>query len=95
MKAWTISCNGKTCQPLLISAEEQHDAPKLKLTLNDTHFSVEFANRPDYFASRHGTIAEVTVISANRSKRYKGTAVNRATSNKLNNQTANGNTSNQ
>jgi hypothetical protein len=76
MRTWLISYNDKTCEPVLISAHEQQNTPTLNLSYNDIPFSVEFDNRSDYFASRGGTIAEVTVISASRKTRYKGTAVN-------------------
>lgn len=75
MRTWLISYNGKTCQPVLISSHEQQDTPTIKLAYNDVPFSVEFQNRSDYFASRHGSIADVIIASAGRKKLYRGTAV--------------------
>jgi|GEM_PF-4643835 len=79
MLTWLISYDGKSCQPVLISAHEQQDTPTLKLTYNDVPFSVEFKNRSDYFASRHGTEAQVIIVSAGRKKLTRGTAVNQLT----------------
>jgi hypothetical protein len=81
MRTWLISYDGKTCQPILITAHEQQDTPTLKLSYNDIPFSVEFQNRSDYFASRHGSIAEVIIVSAGRKKLIKGTAANELTPN--------------
>jgi len=75
MRTWLISYGDKSCQPVLISADEQQDRPTIKVSYNDIPFSVEFQNRSDYFASRHGSIAEVIIASANRGKLTKGTAV--------------------
>ena len=76
MRTWQISYNDNSCEPLLISAHEQQDTPTLKLSYNDKSFSVEFQNRSDYFASRHGTEAEVIIVSAGRKKLIRGIAVN-------------------
>jgi hypothetical protein len=81
MRNWLISYDGKSCQPVLISAHEQQDTPTLKLTYNDKNFSVEFQNRSDYFASRHGAKAEVIIVSPGRKKLFRGTAVNKLTTN--------------
>ena len=79
MRTWLISYQGKACQPTLISTHEQQDTPTLKLSYNDKPFSVEFQNRSDYFASRHGTEADVIIVSVGRKKLIRGTAVNKLT----------------
>lgn len=81
MRSWLISYDGKYCHPVLIIANEQQDTPTLKLFYNDKNFSVEFQNRSDYFASRHGTEAQVIIASAGRKKLIRGTAVNELTPN--------------
>jgi hypothetical protein len=81
MRTWLISYGSKACRPTLISAHEQQDTPTLRLSYNDKPFSVEFQNRSDYFASRHGTEADVIIVSAGRKKLIRGTAVNELTTN--------------
>lgn len=76
MRTWLITYDSKTCRPALISAHEQQDTPALKFSLGDKVFSVEFRNRSDYFAARHGATAEVIIASANRKKLVIGKAVN-------------------
>jgi hypothetical protein len=71
MSQWTISYDGNSCQPTVLTENVKQDTPTVSLGLNEKRFSVEFKNRSDYMASRHGSLAEVTIISANRSKRFK------------------------
>lgn len=75
-RRWSVSYNGNTCEPLLISAKEQQDTPTLSFSLENKPFTVEFKNRSDYMASRHGSLAEVIIVSAKRSQRVAGTAIN-------------------
>jgi hypothetical protein len=75
-RRWSVSYNGKTCEPLLLNAKEQQDTPTLAFSFDDKAFTVEFKNRSDYMASRHGTLANVIIVSANRTKRVTGTAIN-------------------
>lgn len=73
---WLITYGERSCEPQLVLAQEQQDKPRIILTHNDVEFSVVFDNRSDYISARHGTIAEVLIISPKQMNRFLGTAVN-------------------
>ena len=76
IRQWVISYNGKTCCPDIFSAAVKQNYPQIIFIYDNIRFYVEFENRSDYMGARHGAIAEVEVISYNRTKRFKGTASN-------------------
>lgn len=75
---WTISYDSKSCQPTLSSEKVQQDTPTLGFTIEDKYFTVEFKNRSDYMASRHGSAADVIILSGSRTKRVAGSAINKS-----------------
>lgn len=77
IEQWVISYADKACEPLLVKENVKQATPFLTFKLNEVHFTVEFENQSDYMSAAYGTIVNAIVISANRSKRFTGTAVNR------------------
>ena len=74
---WTITTDkGKSCQPEIIKEQVKQDTPKITFKHEGRIFYVEFQNRSDQVASAHGTEADVEIINEDRTKRYKGIAVN-------------------
>jgi hypothetical protein len=78
MTEWTISYDGKSCQPTLTVEKVQQDTPTLGFSIEDKNFTVEFKNRSDYMASRHGSVADVIIVSGSRTKRVAGSATNKS-----------------
>lgn len=75
--SWVITiASGKSCQPEVIKEEVKQDTPKITFKHEGRIFYVEFQNRTDQFASNHGAVADVEVLNEDRTKRYKGIAVN-------------------
>ncbi|HMI01615.1 MAG TPA: hypothetical protein VK541_03990 [Pedobacter sp.] len=79
MKQWIVSYNGNRCLPDLQSENVKTPYPQLIFSYEGRSFFVEFDNRTDYMAARDSNIeVPVMVISANRSKRFKGTVLHKA-----------------
>lgn len=78
MKEWIVSYNGNTCVPVLRSENTKVPYPALVFEFNEKQFSVEFDNRSDYMAARDSQVhVPVMIITANRSKRFKGTIIHK------------------
>lgn len=74
---WLITIDsGKSCQPEVIKEEVKRDTPKITFKHEERIFYVEFQNRSDQFASANGAEADVEILNEDRSKRFKGVAIN-------------------
>lgn len=76
---WIVTYgNGNSCQPKLIDQKVKQNEPELKFEFEDRLFSVEFDSQSSYMAARDSSIdVPVIIVSANRSKRVRGSIFNK------------------
>jgi hypothetical protein len=79
IKNWVVTYgNGNSCVPALVSEKIKQNTPEIKFEHEGRAFSVEFDSQSDYMAGRDSSIdVPVTIISANRSKRVRGSIFNK------------------
>jgi len=76
-RRWNVSFEGSNWFPEIIRAAVNQNTPTIYFSLKGKKFSIEFDNRSDLMASRHGHEVFVTMISNDRSKRLTATAINK------------------